>query len=90
MYDISGWTDHPGGSLIFSHAGHDATGVFGGFHPSSTYDMLDRFCVGTVDAKTTPLEEDFRNLRSTVKSMGLHKARCVKLGGGARCALAII
>ena len=72
---MSSFHTHPGGTLIFSHAGHDATGVFGGFHPSSAWDGLDRFLIGNLDAKPTSLEEDFRRLRATVRSMGLHKAR---------------
>lgn len=79
VYNVSSFHTHPGGSLIFSHAGHDATGVFGGFHPSSAWDGLDRFLIGTLDAKPTPLEEDFRQLRATVRSMGLHKARCGRI-----------
>lgn len=77
---MSNWGEHPGGSLLFSHAGHDATGAFGGFHPASAYDALVPFYIGVLDSKVTALEEDFRALRNTVKIMGLHKARCGGLG----------
>ena len=27
VYDVSGYNDHPGGSVIFTHAGDDATDI---------------------------------------------------------------
>ena len=35
VYDVSGWHDHPGGDVLFTSAGDDATDTFALFHASS-------------------------------------------------------
>jgi cytochrome b involved in lipid metabolism len=74
---VSSWTDHPGGSLIFTHAGLDATNVFRGFHPAAAHDVLAPFLIGTVQGDADELETDFRALHAVVRKTGLHNARCV-------------
>eukprot|EP00607_Mallomonas_marina_P011009 CAMPEP_0182419404 /NCGR_PEP_ID=MMETSP1167-20130531/3874_1 /TAXON_ID=2988 /ORGANISM="Mallomonas Sp, Strain CCMP3275" /LENGTH=468 /DNA_ID=CAMNT_0024594325 /DNA_START=53 /DNA_END=1459 /DNA_ORIENTATION=- len=49
VYDVSGWNDHPGGSVIYTHAGDDFTDVFAAFHPASAIRDLDRFYIGDLD-----------------------------------------
>ena len=47
VYDVSDWTDqHPGGQVILSYGGRDATDVFSGFHAASTWRELKHFHVG--------------------------------------------
>ena len=86
VYDVSNWMDHPGGSVIFSHAGDDFTDVFNAFHPSSALKELDRFCIGELDesdivgddaAKLTAqksFEKGYRDLRIKLISMGMFNA----------------
>jgi len=46
VYDISGWSAHPGGSVIFTHAGDDMTDAFNLFHPPGARAWLDKFYIG--------------------------------------------
>jgi len=82
VFDVSNWSAHPGGQIIFTHAGRDATEVFNAFHPGSAYPLLDRFYVGDLvvadRAKRTAFAADMDILRAKVRKMGLHKARCVQ------------
>jgi cytochrome b involved in lipid metabolism len=43
---VSNWYDHPGGSVIFTHAGDDFTDIFAAFHPPSANDALEAFYIG--------------------------------------------
>lgn len=49
VYDISKWDGHPGGSVMLTQAGEDATDAFAVFHPSSALKLLEQFYVGDVD-----------------------------------------
>lgn len=51
VYDISNWADHPGGSVIFTHAGDDMTDAFNLFHPPAARKALDQFYIGEIDDK---------------------------------------
>lgn len=78
VYDVSNWHEHPGGRVIFTHAGDDATDPFGAFHPKSAYKLLERFYVGDVvaeDSKMTPFEREYRQLRVEIRKQGLEKAK---------------
>lgn len=82
VFDISAWGSHPGGQIIFTHAGRDATDVFNSFHPKSAYALLDRFYVGDLvkddrGKEVTPFSRDMDVIRASAFKMGLHKARCV-------------
>lgn len=81
VYDISGWKNHPGGSVVFTHAGDDFTDVFAAFHPSSSYEWLEKFYIGDVDVKsiTKPkqqqdFEQAYRDLRVKLEEAGLFEA----------------
>ena len=87
VYDVSGWSEHPGGSVIFTHAGDDITDAFNLFHPPSARLSLEKFCIGTlVGDATTPIdqlpkakqeqrkfEQAYRDLRSKMIAAGLFK-----------------
>lgn len=51
VYDVTRFAkEHPGGDIILTAAGGDATDVFSGFHASTdSWKMLPPLCVGTVD-----------------------------------------
>lgn len=88
VYDVSGWHEHPGGDVIFTAAGDDATDVFAIFHGPGTTKHLDRFCIGTLDAESrktystlepksesqVQFERGYRALRAKLKAMGLFKS----------------
>lgn len=47
VYDISNWADqHPGGRVISTYAGKDATDVFAGFHSPAAWKLLKPLYVG--------------------------------------------
>mmetsp|Transcript_7262 Transcript_7262/g.20935 ORF Transcript_7262/g.20935 Transcript_7262/m.20935 type:complete len:493 (+) Transcript_7262:36-1514(+) len=89
VYDVSNWSEHPGGSVIFTHAGEDMTDVFNLFHPPSARGLLDKFYIGelvedsaapapTAEEKAraeaqTKFEQAYRNLRSKMITAGLFK-----------------
>jgi fatty acid desaturase/predicted heme/steroid binding protein len=89
IYDVSDYSTHPGGNVIFTHAGSDFTDVFAVFHPSSAYDIMEEFCIGELDdeSQQTPQVEKlnsfetheqfmqgYRNLRGKLIAKGLFKA----------------
>lgn len=77
VYDVSNWVDHPGGRIIFTHAGMDCTDTFNAFHPVSAKATMDPFLVGQLaeeDVKMTPAERDYRAMRARVKRDGLTEA----------------
>ena len=83
---MSQWRDHPGGLVLYTHAGQDATSVFAGFHGSGAYDTMAQFYIG--DCKETlALENDFekeiRALGPEMKRRGMYDARW----GSAVCCL---
>ena len=57
VYDVSGWNDHPGGSVIFTHAGDDMTDAFNLFHPPTARAALDQFYIGEVGLRAVRLGE---------------------------------
>lgn len=86
VYDVSGWEEHPGGSVIFTHAGDDCTDVFTAFHPSSVVKDLEKYYVGILDDSTDincnklrrdeqkEFENAYRELRAKMITMKLFKA----------------
>mmetsp|Transcript_1762 Transcript_1762/g.2766 ORF Transcript_1762/g.2766 Transcript_1762/m.2766 type:complete len:469 (+) Transcript_1762:73-1479(+) len=85
VYDVSNWSDHPGGSVIFTHAGDDCTDIFAAFHPSSALKELNRFYIGELDENSSPkarenrlapekqreFEKAYRELRGKMLALGL-------------------
>lgn len=79
VYDFSNWGSHPGGKIIFTHAGRDATDVFNSFHPASAHPLLQRFYIGDLAKQdqpelVTPFAKDMEVLRAQVRKLGWHKA----------------
>nr|AKE48451.1 C18-delta6 desaturase protein [Pythium sp. BCC53698]ALE65995.1 delta6 desaturase protein [synthetic construct] len=58
VYDISQWDGHPGGKVMLSQAGEDATDSFAVFHPASAYKLLEPLYVGDVDESTAATESE--------------------------------
>lgn len=88
VYDVSNWSDHPGGSVIFTHGGDDFTDIFAAFHPPSAYKSLQRFYIGELDDSVIPkrpnhngfskerqkeFERAYRDLRAQMLAAGLFK-----------------
>ena len=47
VYDVTGWTtQHPGGQVIVTYAGKDATDVFACFHAATSWAQLKKFYIG--------------------------------------------
>jgi len=89
VYDVSNWEDHPGGSVIFTHAGDDCTDIFAAFHPASALKSLQTFEIGELDESIIPsslyayklkpekqknFEKAYRDLRAKILAMGLFNA----------------
>ena len=81
IYNVSHFgKEHPGGHIIFTHAGQDATDVFSAFHPAAVYNWLPRFYVGELvkDSSSTSGDAekgvDYRRDITAMKSE-LMKAR---------------
>lgn len=86
VYDVSRWYDHPGGSVIFTHAGDDCTDIFAAFHPPSAFTDLAKFEIGVLDEsivtnanklkpeKQKQFEQAYRDLRTKMIQMGLFNA----------------
>jgi acyl-lipid Delta6-acetylenase / acyl-lipid (9-3)-desaturase len=88
VYDVSNWTEHPGGSVIFTHAGDDFTDIFAAFHPASASQALNRFYIGELDDSILPkdrknrlepekqrlFEKSYRELRAKMVALGLFKS----------------
>lgn len=77
VYDVSYFgEEHPGGSIIFTHSGQDATDIFSAFHPTSVYKWLPRFYVGELveDPLVAEKNKEYRRDITAMKSE-LMKAR---------------
>jgi len=53
---VSSWSDHPGGNVIFTTVGEDATDVFAAFHAGTSFSFLKEFEIGTLDVENTSKE----------------------------------
>jgi cytochrome b involved in lipid metabolism len=69
VYNITSWIDkHPGGDIILSYAGLDATDVFEAFHDESTEKWLKPFYIGDViDLQISDSLREYRELRKKLK-----------------------
>ena len=80
VYDVSEFADrHPGGRVLLTYAGKDATDVFSAFHAPSTWPLLRPLLVGELaeeDASPAAgsLLADFRAMRASFASRGLFRA----------------
>lgn len=87
VYDVSGWEKHPGGSVIFTHAGDDCTDIFAAFHPGSAFEELSKYEIGVLDEKQSAenvnklkpekqkqFEQAYRDLRAKLVAAGMFNA----------------
>lgn len=85
VYDVSKWDEHPGGSVIFTHAGDDATDIMMAFHSPSATDALDRFYIGDLDETVYP-EGFYANKKDPVEQKrfeaGYRALRSKLIAGG--------
>lgn len=81
VYDVSDWYEHPGGAVIFTHAGDDMTDIFAAFHEPGSRNMMKKFYIGDLIPETTSkdqhqldFEKGYRDLRSKMMVMGMFKS----------------
>ena len=79
VYDVSKWRNHPGGRVIYTHAGQDATGAFTGFHSGAAYASMEEFYIGDcsdVAKYESAFEREIRELAPELHKRHLFTARC--------------
>mmetsp|Transcript_23215 Transcript_23215/g.34387 ORF Transcript_23215/g.34387 Transcript_23215/m.34387 type:complete len:482 (+) Transcript_23215:132-1577(+) len=82
VYDVSDWYEHPGGAVIFTHAGDDMTDIFAAFHATGSMKTLKPFLKGDLipesvehkDKKQLDFEKSYRDLRLQLIKMGMFKS----------------
>jgi len=82
VYDVSNWHEHPGGAVIFTHAGDDMTDIFAAFHASGSHQQMKQFYIGELipesntnkDEKQRAFERGYRDLRAKLIMMGMFKS----------------
>jgi len=81
VYDVSNWYEHPGGAVIFTHAGDDMTDIFAAFHAPGSMNLMKKFLIGEIvqdsvpkDAQQLAFEKGYRDLRAKMVMMGLFKS----------------
>lgn len=82
VYDISNWHEHPGGAVVFTHAGDDMTDIFAAFHAAGSQAMMKKFYIGELitesvgytDEKQLAFIKGYRDLRAKLVMMGMFKA----------------
>lgn len=84
VYDVTEFGRvHPGGKVIFTHGGRDATEAFTSFHTKESWSLLKAFLVGNLKQEgqgkgysggSSAILEDFRKLRSEFIKRGLFEA----------------
>lgn len=79
VYDVSDWYEHPGGAVIFTHAGDDMTDIFAAFHAKGSTKALKPFLKGELivesnkdkTKKQLEFEKGYRDLRLQLIKMGM-------------------
>jgi acyl-lipid Delta6-acetylenase / acyl-lipid (9-3)-desaturase len=81
VYDVSDWYEHPGGAVIFTHAGDDMTDIFAAFHEPGSRNMMGKFYIGDLITETVPtdqrqheFEKGYRDLRAKLMVLGMFKS----------------
>lgn len=82
VYDVSNWHEHPGGAVIFTHAGDDMTDIFAAFHAPGSQSMMKQFLIGDLivesvehkDDHQRAFEKGYRDLRAKLVMMGMFKS----------------
>lgn len=76
MIDVSDWAEHPGGRVVFTVAGQDATDVFRGFHSPAAWEHLATRQIGTVaPAESSAFDKEVLELRKEFRKNGWFNAR---------------
>jgi len=78
VYDVSSWMEHPGGAVIFTHAGDDATDIFAAMHAPGSQAQMQQFYIGDLipesvehkDQKQLDFEKGYRALRAKLVMKG--------------------
>lgn len=79
VYDVSDWYEHPGGAVIFTHAGDDMTDIFAAFHAKGSMKAMKPFLIGELipesvdhkDKRQLEFEQGYRELRNQLIKMGM-------------------
>lgn len=69
---------HPGGDVIFTHAGKDATDVFYAYHQDYVFKKkLPKYIVGKLDKpiEVTEMQKEYREMHEKIKEAGLYDTR---------------
>ena len=82
VYDVSDWYEHPGGAVIFTHAGDDMTDIFAAFHATGSMKTMKPFLKGELipesvvnkDQKQLDFEKGYRDLRVQMIKAGMFKS----------------
>lgn len=77
VYDVSNWNAHPGGRVVYTAAGGDATDSFRAFHSGAAHAMLEDHLIGELDGKILELsafEKEYRELIAKLRAQGLFNA----------------
>jgi len=82
VYNVSNWHEHPGGAVIYTHAGDDMTDIFAAMHAPGSQNQMKRFYIGDLipesvthkDQRQLDFEKGYRDLRSKMVMMGLFKS----------------
>ena len=82
VYDVSNWHEHPGGAVVFTHAGDDMTDIFAAFHAQGSQAMMKKFYIGDLipesvthkDQRQLDFEKGYRDLRAKLVMMGMFKS----------------
>ncbi|WP_224787084.1 cytochrome b5 domain-containing protein, partial [Pseudomonas aeruginosa] len=78
VYDVSDWYEHPGGAVIFTHAGDDMTDIFAAFHAKGSMKAMKPFLIGDLvqdpvagkTKKQIEFEKGYRALRVQLIKLG--------------------
>ena len=55
VYDVTDFiSQHPGGKVILTYAGRDATDVFSTFHAATTWRLLRPMFIGELEVSSSP------------------------------------
>lgn len=82
VYDVSDWYEHPGGAVIFTHAGDDMTDIFTAFHGKGSMKAMKPFLIGDLIQESNKektkrqleFEQGYRDLRIQLIKMGLFES----------------
>eukprot|EP00803_Ostreobium_quekettii_P006432 evm.model.scf_162EXC.11 EVM.evm.TU.scf_162EXC.11 scf_162EXC:68504-69934(-) len=74
VYDVTEFGRvHPGGRVIYTQGGRDASDVFSCFHAAASWQKLAKLCIGDLrkEEEDSAILADFRKLRSALLAEGL-------------------